>query len=199
MAIVLIGVLVLALIPKQQTIDLNYNVKLADYNDKITLNYELTVDGNVLESSFDTNRPLSFVIGAGNMIKGFEQGVLGLTEGQEKIITVSPEDGYGLANDYKYVYQNDLNEVLNAIKQQTGNDVNAQYIQKGSFQDLMGRACIFDGYDLNKNIQTIKCAHKLAGKTLTFRVKIIKIEKPGELILTNKDQNFDVNKDLNKA
>ncbi len=39
--------------------------------------------------------PLTFTIGQGQMIKGFEQGVLGMRKGEKKTLTIKPEDAYG--------------------------------------------------------------------------------------------------------
>lgn len=40
-------------------------------------------------------QPLAFQVGKGQMIKGFDKGVLGMTEGQWRTIVVEPKDGYG--------------------------------------------------------------------------------------------------------
>lgn len=193
--IIIIGVLILVLLPKQQTIDLNYTIKLADYNDLVTVDYELIVDGNILDSSYDRNEPLVFTIGDGKMIKGFENGILGMQEGQEKTIIIKPEEGYGSANDFPYKFQEDLNAVLTVINKQTGKDVNADMIQGGMFYNMYGQKCIFQGFDLNQNKQNINCQHKLAGKILNFRVKLLKIENNVDNSIEIK--NEDVNSDLN--
>jgi len=39
--------------------------------------------------------PLKFTVGSGNVIKGFEEGVVGMTIGQTRVITVPPDKGYG--------------------------------------------------------------------------------------------------------
>jgi FKBP-type peptidyl-prolyl cis-trans isomerase 2 len=46
-------------------------------------------------------QPLVFTIGAGEMIKGFDRGVLGMKVGETKNITVLPEEGYGLLDERK--------------------------------------------------------------------------------------------------
>lgn len=190
--IVILAVLVIATLPKNKTQDVAYTLKIADYNDRITLNYTLTVDGNVIDSSYDRNVPLTFVIGSGQVIPGFDKGVLGLTEGQTIIFTVSPQEGYGLANVYPYKQKVDLEKVLKALKQKTKKDLNADEIQGGTFYDLMGRKCIFDGYDKDTNLQNIDCQHHLAGKTLTFKVSVLKIEKYGTYNL-KKQSNVQTN------
>lgn len=187
--VVLVALVILAVtLPKKQTIDLNYSIKLAETGDTVTLDYLLTVDGNKVDSSYDRNEPFSFTIGSGQTIKGFDKGVIGMVEGQEKTIVVSPEDGYGTAKEYPQKQNFDLNEVLTTLKQQTGKDLTADQIQGGIFS-LYGKNCMFDGYDLNANTQTIACQHQLAGKTLTFKIKLISIEKAVKSI----DQNFDLN------
>jgi FKBP-type peptidyl-prolyl cis-trans isomerase 2 len=42
---------------------------------------------------------MTFTVGSGQMIPGFDKGVLGMSIGSEKYITVPPEDGYGVASD----------------------------------------------------------------------------------------------------
>lgn len=53
-------------------------------------------DGSIFETnSKPGGTPLSFTVGAGQMIKGFDNGVLGMKLGEEKTIVISPENGYG--------------------------------------------------------------------------------------------------------
>lgn len=40
-------------------------------------------------------KPLQFKIGSGQMIRGFERGIIGMAVGETKVIVVSPQDGYG--------------------------------------------------------------------------------------------------------
>jgi len=53
------------------------------------------VDGNVFDSSVSRNEPLSFVLGDEAMIKGWNQGIVGMRVGGKRIIAVPPELGYG--------------------------------------------------------------------------------------------------------
>lgn len=50
--------------------------------------------GEVFDSSVD-REPLSFQVGAGQMIKGFDDGVLGMKVGDKKTLTLSPDEAYG--------------------------------------------------------------------------------------------------------
>ena len=44
--------------------------------------------------------PLGFTVGEGQMIAGFDQGVVGMGINQTKVITISPEDAYGFSNEH---------------------------------------------------------------------------------------------------
>ncbi|MBC7107799.1 MAG: FKBP-type peptidyl-prolyl cis-trans isomerase [Methanomassiliicoccales archaeon] len=48
-------------------------------------------------------KPLQFKIGSGQMIRGFERGIIGMAVGETKVIVVSPQDGYGELDKSKLV------------------------------------------------------------------------------------------------
>ena len=62
--------------------------------DTVSVYYKLSVDGTEIQSNYGQT-PFSFTIGSGQVIPGFDKGVLGMIVGQEKTFTVSPEEGYG--------------------------------------------------------------------------------------------------------
>jgi peptidylprolyl isomerase len=52
-------------------------------------------DGNVFDSSRERKKPYNFTIGEGEVIKGWEKGVIGMKVGEIRVLTISPELGYG--------------------------------------------------------------------------------------------------------
>lgn len=51
--------------------------------------------GTEFDASWNRNQPLSFTIGAGQVISGWDQGVAGMKVGGRRTITIPPELGYG--------------------------------------------------------------------------------------------------------
>ncbi len=72
----------MATIESGKTVSLNYTGKFED--------------GHVFDSSLQEGRaPLNTVLGNGNLIPGFEKGLVGLKEGDKKTIEIPPTEGYG--------------------------------------------------------------------------------------------------------
>lgn len=60
--------------------------------------YDETADdkrGNKFDSSLDRGQQFQFPLGAGRVIKGWDQGVAGMQIGEVRELTISPEMGYG--------------------------------------------------------------------------------------------------------
>jgi FKBP-type peptidyl-prolyl cis-trans isomerase len=68
--------------------------------DRVVVHYTgRFVDGRVFDSSVSRNEPFQFVLGVGQVIQGWDQGILGMRVGGKRILSVPPELGYG-PNDY---------------------------------------------------------------------------------------------------
>jgi FKBP-type peptidyl-prolyl cis-trans isomerase len=68
----------------------------AESGDVVTAHYvgKLT-NGQVFDSSRDRGTPISFMLGTGQVIKGWDEGLKGMRVGGKRILTISPEYGYG--------------------------------------------------------------------------------------------------------
>jgi len=65
--------------------------------DKIHVHYRGTLesDGSQFDASYDRGEPLSFVVGNGQVIKGWDQGLLDMCPGEKRVLTIQPEWAYG--------------------------------------------------------------------------------------------------------
>ncbi|GAB6022439.1 FK506-binding protein 2A [Chamberlinius hualienensis] len=52
-------------------------------------------DGTEFDSSYTRNQPLTLTLGAGQVIKGWDQGLLGMCEGEKRKLVIPPDMGYG--------------------------------------------------------------------------------------------------------
>ncbi len=69
---------------------------IAEPGARVTVNYVgKFTDGTVFDSSVARNEPFQFVLGAHQVIPGWDQGIVGMHVGGTRILTVPPELGYG--------------------------------------------------------------------------------------------------------
>lgn len=63
---------------------------------RVTVHYRGTLtNGTKFDASYDRNKPFDFNLGAGEVIKGWDQGVAGMKVGGKRKLTIPPELGYG--------------------------------------------------------------------------------------------------------
>ncbi|MDL5363310.1 peptidylprolyl isomerase [Halalkalicoccus sp. NIPERK01] len=109
--------------------------------------------------------PLTVEPGAGQLIEGFDEGLVGLEEGDTETITVPPEKGYGERSDDRVVEQ-DREEFEEHLGQppEEGMRIQTERQQVGEIVEVTEEAVRLD------------FNHELAGETLEFDVEVVSID-----------------------
>jgi FKBP-type peptidyl-prolyl cis-trans isomerase 2 len=159
-----------------QTENTTQTEDIVQAGDTVQVNYVgMLENGTVFDTSFkeeaiedgiyDENRtysPLKFQVGSGQIITGFDEGVIGMKVGEEKTLTLSPEEAYGEYDEAKVqaipLEQIGLNETL-VVGQKL-------YTYYGTAVTVIG---------VNDTYAVIDFNHELAGKTLIFNVTVVSI------------------------
>lgn len=135
-------------------------------NSLVLMHYSIAMtNGTVIESSFD-DEPLKVTMGSGQLTDGMELAIIGLEEGAEQTLTLTPEQCFG-ERDEANIHDMPLADFTDDLKPETGLTFN------------FGTE---DGNEILGTIRTVKddtvevdFNHPLAGHSLIFSVKILGI------------------------
>jgi len=73
-------------------------MKTVTNGNSVTLHYKGTFpDGEVFDDSRSRGNPMSILVGQGRLIKGFENALIGMTEGEVKTVNLTADEAYGQA------------------------------------------------------------------------------------------------------
>ena len=121
-------------------------------------------DGSVFDTSLTEGRePIKTVLGQGNLIKGFESGLVGMTEGEKKTVEVIPEDGYGEYLD-GLVTTVENNKVPDTVKV---GDVLQSHSDRRTINVTVT--------EINENDVKLDANHPMAGKKLIFDLEVVSV------------------------
>jgi FKBP-type peptidyl-prolyl cis-trans isomerase 2 len=135
---------------------------------KVQTHYRGTLDdGTVFDDSYKRGEPIEFVVGAGQMIPGFDAAVLEMEPGERKTVHIPAAEAYGERRD-EAIQTIPTDFIPNAEQLPVG-----QYIYMPLEDGQMARCKVLKvengeaSFDLN---------HELAGQNLTFEIELVKAE-----------------------
>ena len=141
-------------------------MKKVEANSTVTVHYTgRLVDGTVFDSSLNEGRePLVTKLGEGNLIKGFENGLMEMSTGDKKTVEIEVEDAYGPYNDYM---------VQEVPKEQMPGDVEVGTPLQAQTQ--MGPVN-FVVKEVKDEVVILDANHPLAGEKLIFELEVLEIQ-----------------------
>jgi FKBP-type peptidyl-prolyl cis-trans isomerase SlyD len=130
----------------------------------VTIDYTLTDDqGAVLDSS-NGEEPLTYIQGAGNIIPGLENALLGKSSGDALKVTVAPGDGYGERDE----------DLVQAVPRSQFPEVSIEVGMRFQAQGSDGSSVV-TVVAIDESSVTVDANHPLAGMTLAFDVKVLEV------------------------
>lgn len=133
---------------------------------KVGIEYTLKLDDGSVADTSEGREPLVYQQGAGQMLPGLEQKLVGLEVGDEKQVTLSPEEGYGPVQDD--LYQNVPIDQIPEEARSIGSTLMAQ--------DGQGNQRPVTVHAVEDEAVVVDLNHPLAGETLHFDVEIVSID-----------------------
>lgn len=132
----------------------------------VTFHYTLTVDGQKADSS-EGKDPLEYVHGQHMIVEGLESQLTGLKAGDEKTVIVAAADGYGLE---------DPNLLIEVPKANLGPDIDPAVGMVLQMPTEAGRPIPGIITEVKDQSIIVNFNHPLAGKELTFAIKIVDVK-----------------------
>jgi peptidylprolyl isomerase len=138
----------------------------AKTGDTVTVQYTGTLeDGTVFDSS-QNREPLTFTIGSGDLIPGFEKAVVGMEPGQTRTATFAPDEAYGERSD-ELVFSIPRDQLPDEVDPEVGDRLEAK--------DPDGNRFTVSVAALDGDTVTLDANHPLAGRDLTFEIELVEI------------------------
>jgi len=134
------------------------NVVKVHYSGRLT-------DGTLFDSS-EGREPLEFTVGAGQMIRGFDAGVLGMTIGEKKTLQIAAEDAYG-ARDEEAIIEFPAENIPADMKLEPGMQL--------TLRNQNGQPVPVIVLEVKDEVVIMDANHMLAGQDLVFDVELVEI------------------------
>jgi FKBP-type peptidyl-prolyl cis-trans isomerase SlyD len=152
----------------------------------VSIDYTLTVDGEVVDTT-QGDEPLQFLQGHQNIIPGLERELNGMKIGDIKEVTVPPAEAYG---------EVDPDNIIDVPRSEFPGEIPLEPGTELEVKNADGEVLSATIADVNKETVKLDFNHPLAGKQLTFDVKVVDLRAATDEELSHghvhyEDEGFD--------
>ena len=137
---------------------------------KVSVHYTGTLeDGTEFDSSHPRGEPLTFEVGSGLLIEGFDNAVRQMSVGETKKIKLTPEQAYGEEDP-------ELFKTITKAEFPEGYEFDVGQLVHGNNQD--GTPVVATIAEVHDNDETVllNFNHPMAGKILNFDIELVSVE-----------------------
>ena len=135
-------------------------------NDNVSVHYTGTLENGEVFDTSKEREPLSFTVGAGQMIPGFDAAVKGMKLKEVKTVTIPAEEAYGEARP----------ELIQEVsKEQLPEELKPHVGQQLASQLSNGQQITVYVTEVREESIVVDANHPLAGKPLTFEIELVSI------------------------
>ncbi len=134
--------------------------------DKVKVHYTGKLTDETIFDSSREREPIEFTVGAGQMIEGFDNAVVGMKKGDTKVVEIPSEKAYGPKREEAIITIN-KNQLGEGLDPQVGMQLEATQPDGRKqilvIQEVKGEEIVLDGN------------HPLAGKELIFDIEVVEV------------------------
>lgn len=138
----------------------------AKKGDNVKVHYKGTLKTGEQFDSSEGRSPLAFTVGAGQMIKGFDDAIPGMEVGEKKTINIAPKDAYGEKN---------ADAIIEFPKANIPEDMKLEPGMKLQLQNQQGQPFPVVVTEIKEEVVILDANHELAGKELVFDIELVEI------------------------
>ncbi|MBW2091070.1 MAG: peptidylprolyl isomerase [Deltaproteobacteria bacterium] len=142
------------------------NTKKAENGDAVKVHYTGRLEDQTVFDSSENREPLEFEIGSGQVIPGFENGIIGMAVGDQKTIIIPAEEAYGPRRE-ELVVEVPKSNFPEHIIPEIGQRLQLRQANNNLIDVIVTK--------INEEEITLDANHPLAGKTLIFDTELVAI------------------------
>jgi peptidylprolyl isomerase len=146
----------------------------AQQGDKVKVHYHGTLRTGETFDSSEGREPLEFTVGSGQVIKGFDEGVKGMSVGEKKTVEIPVGDAYGEKSQ-------DL--IIEFPKEQFPADMTPEIGQQLMMSNGSGQSFPVIIKEVKEDSVLLDANHPLAGQELVFDIELVEIVPTSRIIL----------------
>lgn len=142
--------------------------------DKIKVHYHGKLTSGETFDSSEGRAPLEFEVGSGMVIKGFDDGVTGMSVGEKKTVNIPYNEAYGPRNPEM---------VIEMPKDKFPKDLDIEVGMPLGMSDQQGHQFQVTIVEIKEEVVMLDANHPLAGQDLIFDLELVEIVGGSPIII----------------